>query len=149
MKSIEIRTFYYLPGNHIDVKKCAIALVLLDKSCRLSPPVFLHQPLRRCYSPQGGGVRHAPETSPWRVVNVSPCVRRRTHGFWLCLYADHRIGYLLSGSHLFRPIIEQPTRVFLNLNLAKLALIHCTAGITYDPIHNRMSPRESFGTTRI
>ena len=144
-----MRIFCYPQGNYAGVKKCAAALVLPDESCRLPSPVVLHQPLRRCYSPKGGGVRHEPETSPWRMVNVSPCVRRCTHGLWLCLYADHRIGYLLSGSHLFRPIIEQPARVFLNLNLAKLALIHCTAGITYNPVHNRMSPRESFWTTRI
>ncbi len=58
-------------------------------------------------------------------------------------------GICCPEATFFRPIIEQPARVFLNLNLAKLALIHCTAGITYDPVHNRVPPRESFGTTRI
>ncbi len=45
---------------------------------------------------------------------------------------------LITGSGIccpeatFSPNHQQPARVFLNLNLAKLALIHCTAGITYD-----------------
>ena len=39
--------------------------------------------------------------------------------------------------------------MLLNFSLTQLALIHRPAGITHNPVHDRVAPRESLGATRL